>query len=181
MPVVILTVQLATLIDLHYTVGTISRRETVNTEIQVAAQPCIEDPPPYKKEKTQDLSVQVRAIAESTLTTIVDVPELTKSPTELSFSSPSEEPITEIATDGVRDSLNDQFLPEELSYPTLNNNHGVPFQGLVHNRISRISPVSAIPSVRNYATGSIMPQRRLVGGRNGGASTRTTCSHQAIR
>lgn len=172
----IVTTQLATLIDLHYTIGTISRS---NTEIQAVAQLCIEDPPPYKK-GMQDCHVQEHEIPESRLTTIVNVPEPTRSPKDLSLSFPSEEPITEIATDGIRDSLNDHFLPEELSSPTLDNNHGVPSKGRRVSSISRVFLVPAIPSVRNYATGSTMPQRRLVGGRNRSASTRTTCSHQAI-
>lgn len=114
--------QLATLIDLHYTVNSISRR---NTEIQAVTQLCIEDPPPYQKKKTQDWNIQGHAIAESSLTTVLDVPEFTL-PTELSLSLPCEEPITEIATDGIRDSLNDHYLPDELSSLTLDDNHGVP-------------------------------------------------------
>lgn len=118
------TTQLATLIDLHYTVGTISRR---NTEMQ-AVQPNIEAPPPYKEKKTLDLCKE--ETAESNVPTIVGIPERTRSPPELSLSLRSEEPITEIATDGAQDSLNDHYLPEQLSSLTLDNDHGVPFKCL---------------------------------------------------
>lgn len=124
--------QFATLIDLHYTIGTLSRKNTSteNIEVREMAQSRIEAPPPYKKQQTQDSSVQEAEIAESSVTTIVDVPELTRSPTELSLSSQCEEPITEIATDGIRDSLNDHYLPEELSSLTLDSDHGVPLKDL---------------------------------------------------
>lgn len=127
--VLIVTMQLATLIDLHYTVGTFSRNNTENIEIQAAAQPHIEAPPPYKKKKTLEMSVQELEIAESSVTTVIDVPELTRSSSELSLSLQSEEPLTEIATDGIRDYLNDHYLPEQLSSLTLDNDHGVPLKG----------------------------------------------------
>lgn len=122
--------QLATLIDLHYTVGTLSRKNTENTEIRETAQLCIQAPPPYKKKQTQDSSMQEPEVAESSGTTIVHVPELTGSPMLLSLSSQSEEPITEITTDGIRDSLDDHYLPEELSSLTLDSDHGVSLKGL---------------------------------------------------
>jgi hypothetical protein len=127
--VLIVVMQLATLIDLHYTVGTFSRKNTENVEIQVAAQPHIEAPPPYKKKNTLEMSMQELEIAESSVTTVIDVPELTRSSLELSLSLQSEELITEIATDGIRDSPNDHYLPEQLSSLTLDNNHGVPLKG----------------------------------------------------
>ncbi|KAH0833953.1 hypothetical protein J3R83DRAFT_11170 [Lanmaoa asiatica] len=116
--------QLATLIDLHHTVGAFSRKNTENIEIRAMNQPRIEAPPPYKKRGKEDLGTQEPGIAESSATTILDVPELTRSPTELSLSSQSEEPIAEIATDGIRDSLNDHYLPDELSSLTLDDDHG---------------------------------------------------------
>lgn len=106
---------------------------TENTGIKAAVQARIDAPPPYKKNNTQDLDVQRPVEAElgaiSSAATIVHVPQLTGSPTELSFSSQLEDTITEIATDGVRDSLNDHFLPEELSSLTLDSNHGVCISG----------------------------------------------------
>lgn len=130
--VLIVTMQLATLIDLHYTIGTLSRKNTSaeNIEIRETAQSCIEAPPPYKKKQTQDSNVQELEVAGSSVTTIIDVPELTRSPTELSSSPQCEEPIAEIATDGIRDTLNDHYLPEELSSLTLDSDHGVPLKGL---------------------------------------------------
>ncbi|KAF8130317.1 hypothetical protein EV363DRAFT_1432216 [Boletus edulis] len=155
--------QLATLIDLHYTVGTLSRNNTESAEIQAVSQLQIEAPPPYKKAQTLELCVEEPENAESRVTRVVDVPEHLTSAPDLSFSLQSEEPISEIATDGIRDSLNDQYLPEELSSLTLDNNHGVRtnLYIIVHYRISLISSVPKIPSVRGYLTGSIVPQRRL--------------------
>jgi len=119
--------QLATLIDLHYTVGTFSRRNIENLEIQAATEPHVEVPPSYKKNTTLDLSVQEPEVARSSVTTFVDV---RWSPPELRLSLQSKEPITEITTDGVRDSLNDHYLPEHLSSLTLDKDHGVLQKGL---------------------------------------------------
>ena len=173
--------QLATLIDLHYTVGTFSRRNTENIEIQTAAQPQIEGPPPYKKKQTLDLSMQELEIAESSVTTVIDIPEPTKSPPELSYSLQSVEPIAEIATDGIRDPLNDHYLPEQLSSLTLDNDHGVSLNCFLHIIASHVFfPVPTIPSIRDYPTRSIVPQGGLVGWRNGGTSTGPPCPHQEI-
>ncbi|KAG6374029.1 hypothetical protein JVT61DRAFT_4667 [Boletus reticuloceps] len=116
--------QLATLIDLHYTVGTLSRNNTESAKIQAVSQLQIEAPPPYMKGQTLELCVEEPENAESRVTRVVDVPEHLTSALDLSFSLQSEEPISEIATDGIQDSLNDQYLPEELSSLTLDNNHG---------------------------------------------------------
>ncbi|KAG9311060.1 hypothetical protein JVU11DRAFT_8964 [Chiua virens] len=89
--------QLATLIDLHYTVGTLSRKNIENT---VGPSSCTEAPPPYKNHEIRDVHVQEHLVAELTATAIVEVPELTQSLTELTLSSQRGEAITEIATDG---------------------------------------------------------------------------------
>ena len=123
----IIVTQLATLIDLHYTIGTLSQKNTENIGFQLtqATAPLqIEAPPPYKKKQTLDLDVNEPEIAESSVTAI-NVSELTISPLDESISLQSEESITEIATDGTQDFLNDHYLPEQLSSLTLENNHGV--------------------------------------------------------
>lgn len=152
--VLIVTLQLATLIDLHYTVGTLSRSNTDNIEILATASPRIEAPPPYEKKKRQD-SIQEPQVAGLSVTTIVNVPELTRSPTELSLSSQPEEPITEITTEGIRDSLNDHYLPEEMSSLTLDSDHGVPLMGLLC-----IIPSHVIFQFRRYHQSDIILRGR---------------------
>lgn len=134
--VLIGTTQLATLIDLHYTVGTFSQQ---NTEIEAAIPLQIgESPPLYEKNKTLDPIAQEPEIVESSVTTIVDISELTISPAELTLTSRYEEPITEISTDSVLDTFNDHYLPGQLSSLTLDDDHGVPLLKSLFSMVSHV-------------------------------------------
>ncbi|KAF8836679.1 hypothetical protein BDN67DRAFT_973870 [Paxillus ammoniavirescens] len=118
--------QLTTLIDLHYTVSTLARKIDTSTSDQTSSEACVEVPPPYKQKRSQDQYIQEPGDSQSCVTfdPAVTVSDLTILPMDTHASSQAEEPMTEIATCGVQDSLDDHYLPEELSSLTLGDDHG---------------------------------------------------------
>ncbi|KIJ18169.1 hypothetical protein PAXINDRAFT_154070 [Paxillus involutus ATCC 200175] len=118
--------QLTTLIDLHYTVSTLARKMDTSTGDQTSSETCVEVPPPYKKKRSQDQCIQEPGGSQSCVTfdAAVIVSDFTTLPMDTHAPSQAEEPMTEIATCGVQDSLDDHYLPEELSSLTLGDDHG---------------------------------------------------------
>ncbi|KAF9219368.1 hypothetical protein BS17DRAFT_789562 [Gyrodon lividus] len=119
--------QLATLIDLHHAVNTLaSKAATSSTNVQALNDACVAAPPPYKKKKPHDECTREPDGAQACVTP--DAAIIVSGPTGLPMNLPAlsqaEEPLTEIATCGVQDSLNDHYLPEELSSLTLGDDHG---------------------------------------------------------
>ncbi|KAF9238341.1 hypothetical protein BU15DRAFT_62547 [Melanogaster broomeanus] len=117
---------LATLIDIHYTVSTLACKGSTSTVIQSSSETRIEAPPPYNNRTSQDGMTQEPGGAQlcvpSDGAVAVYVP--TASPMSPPAPSQTEDSIPEITTSGVQDSLDDHYLPEELSSLTLNEDHG---------------------------------------------------------
>ncbi|KIK80862.1 hypothetical protein PAXRUDRAFT_764104 [Paxillus rubicundulus Ve08.2h10] len=118
--------QLTTLIDLHYTVSTLARKIDTSTDDQTSNETCVGVLPPYKKKESQDECTQKPGGSQSCVTfdAAVSVSDFTTLPMDTLAPSQASAPMTEIATCGVQDLLNDHYLPEELSCLTLGDDHG---------------------------------------------------------
>ncbi|KAH7882155.1 hypothetical protein F5I97DRAFT_1817508 [Phlebopus sp. FC_14] len=112
--------QIATLIDIHYAVSSLSRQADARPIAQQSVERVVESPPAYMKTENEGSSILGANNTAEPLAT-----SFSHSPSGPLASPRTEEPIPEIITSGAKDSINDHYLPAELCSLTLEDDHGV--------------------------------------------------------